>query len=598
MQFLREKWILLYKKIKQACSDYKVTVITIELFTLYAVIGGMWSDFDLEYESPITKFLFSDMVLIFFLLLFMISSMLVESIFSYGNKQRKIMPARIAGFAISALTDVILVWGIYAGNKAQEAELIFHLSGDVVEEWCGRFTVGYVLLTVVAIVYVCHRKSRVGFIEYVLHVCVNFAVSTATYFVLLIGSNFIVSIVNVLFLEGYSTLGIYVVILLTGIYYVPSCIMAMNHMNNDIRDRTGILLIKYVLSGMTICAMVIVYIYLLKILIMWQIPSNEIFGIVAGLFCLGMPIWMIDYFYRDDTKYMRFLQILPFGLVPVIPVQAYAIGVRVYHNGMTPSRYVGVAVVLFEIVMLFIWRFGKEKLERVLLFIGAAIIAAFFIPGINMYSMSDRWQSTFLRTYYQKVLSQGELTQEEYERMEGAYNYLKWEPGKGDLINEFNIYETDFAEQLVRSGIDEEGLTQKQYHNIHCCQMVGNLDISGYDYFDMLNQDERYTSFGEDRDSVDFSAFRFYKRGSDGQEALIVDLSDFANRCIAYEEEHPDAGKDEYSDVMKPYTRIEIDEDTVLYLNHFEVNYRDGIEDGKEIFEVSSVNISAMLMSR
>ncbi len=182
--------------------------------------------------------------------------------------------------------------------------------------------------------------------------------------------------------------------------------------------------------------------------------------------------------------------------------------------------------------------------------------------------------------------------------MEGAYNYLKCETGKGDLINEFNIYEADFAEQLVRSGIDEEGLTQKQYHNIHCCQMVGNLDISGYDCFDMLNQDERYTSFGEDRDSVDFSASRFYKRGSDGQEALIVDLSDFANRCIAYEEEHPDAGKDEYSDVMKPYTRIEIDEDTVLYLNHFEVNYRDGIEDGKEIFEVSSVNISAMLMSR
>ncbi len=508
------------------------------------------------------------------------------------------MPARIAGFAISALIDVILVWGIYAGNKAQEAELIFHLSGDVVEEWCGRFTVGYVLLTVVAIVYVCHRKSRVGFIEYVLHVCVNFAVSTATYFVLLIGSNFIVSIVNVLFLEGYSTLGIYVVILLTGIYYVPSCIMAMNHMNNDIRDRAGILLIKYVLSGMTICAMVIVYIYLFKILIMWQIPSNEIFGIVAGLFCLGMPIWMIDYFYRDDTKYMRFLQMLPLGLVPVIPVQAYAIGVRIYHNGMTPSRYVGVAVVLLEIVMLFIWHFGKEKLERVLLFIGAAIIAAFFIPGINMYSMSDRWQSAFLRTYYQKVLSQGELTQEEYERMEGAYNYLKCETGKGDLINEFNIYEADFAEQLVRSGIDEEGLTQKQYHNIHCCQMVGNLDISGYDCFDMLNQDERYTSFGEDRNSVDFSAFRFYKRGSDGQEALIVDLSDFANRCIAYEEEHPDAGKDEYSDVMKPYTRIEIDEDTVLYLNHFEVNYRDGIEDGKEIFEVSSVNISAMLMSR
>ena len=89
MQFVHEKWIHLYKKIKKACSDYKVTVMTIELFTLYAVIGGLCSDLDLEYKSPITKFLFSDMILIFFLLLFMISSMLVESIFSYGNKQRK-----------------------------------------------------------------------------------------------------------------------------------------------------------------------------------------------------------------------------------------------------------------------------------------------------------------------------------------------------------------------------------------------------------------------------------------------------------------------------------------------------------------------------
>lgn len=598
MQYVREKWVLLYKKIKQACSDYKVTVLTVELFTFYAIIGGMWSDLDLAYESPIAIFLFSDTILISFLLLFIISSMLVESIFTYKNKQRKTTLARIAGFVIGALADVLLVWGIHAGNKAQEAELIFHLSGDVVEEWCGRFTVGYVLLTMVAIVYVCHRKSRVGFIEYVLHVFVNFAVATATYFVLLIGSNLIVSIVNVLFLEGYSTLSIYVVILLTGIYYVPSCIMAMNHMNNEIWDRAGLVLIKYVLSGMTICAMVIVYVYLLKILIMWQMPSNEIFGIVAGLFCLGMPIWMLDYFYRDDTKYMRFLQMLPFGLLPVIPVQVYAIGVRIYHNGMTPSRYVGVAVVLIEIGMLFIWRFRKDKLERVLLLIGAVIIVAVFIPGVNMYSMSDRWQSAFLRTYYQKVLSQGELTQEEYERMEGAYNYLKWEPGKEDLINEFNIYEADFAAQLVMSGIDGEGLTQKQYHNIHCCQMVGNLDISGYDCFDMLNQDERYNSFGEDRNSVDFSAFRFYKRGSSGQETLTVDLSEFAERCIAYEEEHPDADKEEYSEVMKPYTQIVIDEDTVLYLNHFEVGYRDGIEDGKEIFEVTSVNISAMLVSR
>ncbi|MDE6387080.1 MAG: DUF4153 domain-containing protein [Lachnospiraceae bacterium] len=598
MQFIREKWILLYGKIKQACSDYRVTVITVELFTLYAVVGGLWSDLNPEYESPVTDFLFSDMVLISFLMLFMIAAMFVESLFPYEKKHKKLTIARICGFVIGAVIAAVLVWGIDAGDMAEKAEFIFHLSGDVVAEWCGRFVVGYILLLIVAILYVCHRKSQIGFIEYILHVFVNFVIATAIYFVLLIGLNLIVSVVNALFLDGYSTLSIYVVILLTGIYYVPACIMAMNNMNNEIRDRIGLFLIKYVLSGMTICALAIVYIYLLKILIMWEMPSNEIFGIVAGLFCIGMPIWMIDYFYRDDTKYMRFLQILPFGLVPMIPVQAYAICVRVYHNGMTPSRYVGVAMILFETAMLFVWYFWKEKMERVLLMIGTGIIVAIFIPGVNMYSMSDRWQSTFLKTYYQKVLSQGELTQEEYERLKGAYDYLKWQSGKDELVKEFNIYDADFAAKLVMSGINEEGLTQKQYHNIHCCQMVGTLDVSGYSSFVMLSQDDRYQYFGDDRLPVDFSAFRFYRRGNDVQEAVIVDLSDFADRCIAYKEEHPDAGKDEYSKAMKPFTTIVIDENTVLYLNHFEVNYRDGIEEGKEFFEVSSVNVSGMLLSR
>lgn len=598
MQFIWKKWTLLYEKIKQVCYDYRVTVITVELFTFYAVIGILWSDLAPEYESPVTDFLFSDMVLISFLLLFMIGAMLVESLFTYENKQKKLTFARICGFVISSGIAALLIWGIDAGDKAEEAELIFHLSGNVVAEWCVRFVVGYILLLMVAIVYVCHRKSHVGFIEYVLHVLVNFVVTTAIYVVLLIGFSLIAAIVDALFLDGYSTLSIYAAVLLTGIYYVPACIMAMSNMNNEIEDRVSLLLIKYVLSGMTVCALLIVYIYLLKILIMWEMPSNEIFGIVAGLFCIGMPIWIIDYFYRDDTKYMRFLQILPYGLIPMIPVQTYAICLRVYHNGMTPSRYVGIAMVLFEIIMLFVWYFWKEKLERTLLIIGMGIIVSVFVPGINMYSMSDKWQSSFLRTYYQKVLSQGELTQEEYERLEGAYDYLKWEAGKDNLIKEFDIYDADFAEQLVTLGIDEDNLTQKRYHSIHCCQMVGNLDISAYSSFDMLNQDDRYQAFGDDRLLVDFSAFRFYRRGSDGQEVIIVDLSDFADRCFTYEEEHPDTGKDEYSRIMKPYTKIVIDENTVLYLNHFEVDYRDGIEEGKEFFEVSSVNISGMLLSR
>ncbi len=79
---------------------------------------------------------------------------------------------------------------------------------------------------------------------------------------------------------------------------------------------------------------------------------------------------------------------------------------------------------------------------------------------------------------------------------------------------------------------------------------------------------------------------------------LVADLSEFADRCIEYEKEHPDAEKTEFSEAMKPYKKILIDEDTVLYLNHFEFGYRDGMENGQEYFEVTSVNISGMLLGR
>ena len=594
MRFIREKCAFLYQKIKQSCADYRVTVIAVELFTLYAVAGQIWDDLDLEYTSYVMGFLFEDWALLAFLALFILAAMFVESLFPYEKKQKNINIARILGFIIGAVPAAALVWGL----RLKESEQLFHLSGDIVADWCERFVLGYMLLLMIAIVYICHRKSGVGFIEYILHILVNFAITSVIYCVLLLGVILIIWIVDMLFISGYSSLYAYGTILVTGVYYAPACIVALNDLSNEINDRISIIMSKYVLSVMTICALAVVYIYLLKILIMREIPSNEIFRIVTGLFCIGMPIWILDYFYRDDTKFMRFLQKLPYGLIPLIPVQTYAIGVRIYHNGMTPSRYIGVCMIIFEVIMLFVWHFWKEKLERVLLILGAGIIIAIFIPGLNMFSVSNRWQRAFLETYYNKVLSQGELTQEEYERLEGAYKYLKWEPQMKELVEQFDIYDDDFAGRLVASGIEGEGLTRTQHHSIHCCQMVGNLDISGYNGFTMLNQDEAYDDRGEDRLPVDFSAFRFYKRGSEEPETIVVDLSEFADRCISYENEHSDAGQTEFSEAMKPYTEIVIDDGTVFYLNHFQISYKDGIENGEEYFEVTSVNISGMLLSR
>ncbi|MCX4340693.1 MAG: hypothetical protein OSJ72_13735 [Lachnospiraceae bacterium] len=69
-------------------------------------------------------------------------------------------------------------------------------------------------------------------------------------------------------------------------------------------------------------------------------------------------------------------------------------------------------------------------------------------------------------------------------------------------------------------------------------------------------------------------------------------------RCMAYEEEHPDAETEEFTASMKPYQKIVLDDGRVLYLNHFKVRWNDGIKDGKAYFEIGSVEILGMLLEK
>lgn len=593
MKLLREKLYWLWKRIQQSYADYRVTVGAVALLTIYGAVENFLYIFDYEAREKLfiwKYFDYSEEISIG-LLLFICGAMFAESCFSYAQKEKKIRAARLLCFLFAA------AFAMFAGvgMAVDEAVQVFHVSGSQIREWTSQFALGYALLLLLGTVYFCHRKSGVAFTEYMLHVLANLCVITAVYIVLSIGVSLALTVADTLFVDSVmGNLAVTGTILLTGLYYVPCCITALRNMDSDIDKSPGKYLLRDVITSLTIFAVMIVYAYLFKILLLWEMPSNEIFGIVAGLFCFGMPIWMMDSYYWDDTRYMRFLQKLPYGLIPLIPVQIYAIGVRIYEHGMTPDRYLGMGMVAVEIAVLMIWHFWKENMERALLVLGVCVAITFLVPGINRNSLSDRWQRAFLETYYEKLLTQGSLTQTEAQRLKGAYKYLKRKPEMASLIAQYDIYEESFAERLAETGMDMEAYTKTESHRIHCCQMVASLDVTGYENFDMLDQNLRYEGAKENRIPVDFSAFRFYKRETG--TAVIVDISDFADRCMAYEKEHPDADEEELTAAMKPYQRIDLGDGRVLYLNHFKVSYQDGIKDGEAYFEIESVDVSGMLL--
>lgn len=599
MGIIKEKLLVLYKKIRESCFDYRVTVCFVVLATLYETVFIILDNIDNRREVfgnlPIDSFLNHGPDVLRFLLLFILAVMLTENIFPYEKKEQRIRMIRTLCFVLLAVIAAAFVGLQNISDR------------PVIAAWATRYYIGCILLLILGIVYLCHKRSSVGFIEYIMHVCVNLCVTTAIYFVLCIGFLLVLVVFELLF-SGTSVIPECVLILVTGLYYVPGCITALCNMESNIDDEISMVLTKKVLSSMTVCAMAIVYAYLLKILVTWEMPSNEIFGIVSGLFSIGMLIWVVDYYYRDETKYTLFLQRLPYGMIPMIPVQTYAICVRIYNNGMTTSRYAGILFIVFEIIMLLIWRFWREKMERVLIVLCICAVIAVFVPGINMYSLSSRWQKAFLVSGYEKVTSRQEIKQSEYDRMVGAYKYLRWKPEMGAVIEQYDIYDDDFVQMCVISDVNTGDLTKVDSHYIHCCQLVGTIDIDGYSRLNMLNQDLLYDDSAYKKDNgkyaIDFSAFRFYKSGGGdddsvgSDESIEIDISEFAEKCMEYEKEHPDAKSEEISDAMRPYQVIMIDSDTVLYLNHFEVRYEEGIKDGEEYFRWTTVNISGMLLSR
>lgn len=620
MKFIKEKFFLFFNKIVQSCLAYRVTMVSVAVATLYGAVcysldAIVWEEVlgynILHYNKFMQKFLELEPDVLRFIIFFILAAMFVESVLFYEEKERQIKTIRILCFIFSAVIAVafVAVQNIVAINQDIQNTYSMTKSGYVIAEWkrgfiiqdwAMRWYIACILLLLLGIIFFSHKKSGVGFIEYMMHVVVNFCIVSAVYIVLCIGVSLVLVVLKLLFFDTSILIGI-CIILLTGFYYVPACIMSLGNTDSNIDDVVSRVLTKYVLTGMTICAMVIVYVYFLKILIIWEMPSNEIFGIVSGLFCIGMLIWVVDYYYRDDTKYAVFLQWVPYGMIPMIPVQSYAMCVRIYNNGMTPARYVGILLAIFEIIMLFIWRFWREKMERVTVVLCVFVFVAICLPGVNMFSISNRWQKAFLVSGYNKVMSGQEITQKEYDRMVGAHRYLRRQAETDDMTKQYNINADDFVQMLVISDLNTENMTNLESHYLHCCQMVDTIDVGEYRRMDMVNQDPQYkaSGYGAEGDglAVDFTAFRFYKRSGTEEEVFEVDISDFADKCFAYENEHPDATQEEISDAMRPYQIIVIDDSTVLYLNHFELRYTDGVKDGEEYFKWSTVNVSGMLLS-
>ena len=346
---------------------------------------------------------------------------------------------------------------------------------------------------------------------------------------------------------------------------------------------------KDVLHTIILCVTCYAYFYMLVVL---HVEELYVSAAISALFAVWLSVVILVGDGADKTRYGKIISILTGLLIPLISVQGCDIAVRIYRYGMSPGRYVGMILFIFEISALLVCYFRKEQYGKLLPFFGLLVVITFFVPFINRNSVSKRWQMSFLRKYYQAACD-GELTSQlAYERLKYSYSYLMWWAEMEEEIEPYNIYEKSFVVKL-KEQYPEADLTMPDYHFITCAHMADDVEEAGYSYAAWLNENSCYDEKDENGIEVDFSSFQFVENNTG--RIITADISEFVEKAIAYEKAYPDASNEQCSEVMKEYSRIELDDNMILYISKFHVMYDDGVRNAEPYFGWCSIDIGGEL---
>lgn len=553
----------------QSIAEFKVTMFIVFLWMITDII---WIFSEISFFSDISVFL----------LLFALATLLSEICFPKKWSKWPII-CLPAGIFSGAYT--------YAFVLPSEAIDMFWIGSEPIYGY-GIIT-GYVLLMLLFILFFSFQKSERTFSEYLVNVFSRTLTTSMIWLILYLGLSTIYAVINELIFDIYEWISS-LFPLSVALCLIPGYLSALsvNGQKDFDKQEANVFfrfLIKYLLTGISISILGIGYLYILKIIILWQIPSNEIFSIVATLFCVGVPMWLMNEAYKEEelTSYSKLIRLLPYLFAPLIILQIWSLGLRICQYGLTTERYMGMMFILFEISFVVIWKWYRNHCERLLAIASILVFICFLCPFLNIYSLPIRNQQYFLKIYAQKLMDGEQLSDLEYNRFSGAYTYLKFQSGY-EFQGGYKSLVAEY-EDLMELADTSQQQKMKKRHSIHGCQIVGELDMRGFMTFNMLNQSEIYDS-GSEKD-IDFSHFRMFKRET-GEE-IEIDLSEIYKKALAYEAENPDAKKEDFTNYLKQYNRIPVDEDNVFYLNHFQISY---YTIGEEITEISSVNISGMLL--
>jgi hypothetical protein len=274
-------------------------------------------------------------------------------------------------------------------------------------------------------------------------------------------------------------------ILILGLVEFP-CVIAGLSRTKEKTGKFGKAVLSYVLPALLSLGFVIIYIYIIKILVTWKFPSNEVFSILTALFACGAVIWTMASGCCDDNL-RKIIKILPILFIPFIVLQVMCLFMRVSDYGFTMNRYFGAALIVFEIAyfLLYICRLvsGKDIMAGAIFMVIAASILILLFPGTNMYSVITNSQKKKIEKY----IELGDAASYKDKTAAGeAYNEIKDSggfSGKRFLSDELSEEQLKYVKEIDPSNVEDSDFY------ISVTQNIDLIDTSDYSKVYVIQND-------------------------------------------------------------------------------------------------------------
>ncbi len=382
----------LKKNVREILAEHPVSIC---LFLLGSIGLGVYQDIA-----------DNDFVTFFYQFMFSLSPcfVLLESGFD-RIREKKFF--RIISAAVALISAVLsFAWTYMYAFKHSEAVL----QG-------GKLYSVYTYLTRVFIVYVCfsalgsvwfmYRKSELSFETYCIRGFLGVMKAGFLYGVVAGGTFTILMVYDVLIHEVNSMFLAQMIVV--GVVGFPGLLIGLSRVSGQITKFSRIVY-GYVLPAILALACIIVYIYIIKIIVIRSFPSNEAFSIMTSIFAPGLFIWTAAQGCTEDPL-ARYLKLFPFVFAPFIVVQIICLSLRIGQYGVTGSRYLGILLIIFEIIYVGIYALQMKRgrgiqgcLFPMLL---AVALVYYLIPGINVYASVTRSQKAIVDKYLSEVSAGG-----------------------------------------------------------------------------------------------------------------------------------------------------------------------------------------------